>query len=101
MERNITMEDMALPILEEIEAVVQRRKALEAREKELKDKLKGIMEEGEIKAFDTDQVRVTYIAATTSTTIDSAKLKKKYPTIAEECSKTSTKSAYVKVEVKE
>ena len=59
------------------------------------------MEEYGVKMFDNDLLKVTYIAATTATSIDSAKLKKKYPAIAEECSKTSAKSAYVKVEIKE
>ena len=36
-----------------------------------------------------------------STSIDSAKLKKKYPDIASECSKTTAKAGYVKITLKD
>lgn len=58
------------------------------------------MENCNIKKFESDILNLTYVAETTATSIDSAKLKKKYPDIAAECSKTSKKSAYVKVVVK-
>ena len=73
----------------------------EEQEAELKAKLKEAMEKYGIKKFDSDILKITYIAETTATSIDSAKLKKKYPAIAEECSKTSEKSAYIKVEIKD
>ena len=37
---------------------------------------------------------------TNATSIDSAKLKKKYPDIASECSKTTAKAGYVKITLK-
>lgn len=95
------IEEKTLPIMQKIKDIVSQKKALEAQEKDMKDKLKAAMEECGVKMFDNDLLKVTYIAATTATSIDSAKLKKKYPAIAEECSKTSAKSAYVKVEIKE
>lgn len=102
METALTpIEEKTLPIMQKIRDIVSQKKALEAQEKDMKDKLKAAMEEYGVKMFDNDLLKVTYIAATTATSIDSAKLKKKYPAIAEECSKTSAKSAYVKVEIKE
>ena len=77
------------------------KKQCEAQEKELKDQLKKAMEEYGIKKFESDILNITYVAETTSTSVDSAKLKRKYPQVAEECSKTSKKSSYIKVEVKE
>ena len=59
------------------------------------------MEKCNIKKFESDILNITYVAESTKTSIDSAKLKKKYPAIADECSKTSNKSAYIKVEVKD
>ena len=67
----------------------------------LREKLKAAMEQFGVKSFDNDLVKVTNIAASTTTRIDSAALKKKYPAIAEECSKVSNTSAYIKIEVKE
>lgn len=89
-----------LAVLQKIADIVTAKKKLEEQEKELKEKLKEAMEKCDIKKFENDILDITYVAETTSTIIDSAKLKKKYPAIAEECSKTSKKSAYVKVTVK-
>lgn len=88
-------------VFEEIKRVVESKKAMEAREKELKDKLREAMEAHGIKSVDNELVKITYIAPTTAVSIDSAKLKKRYPAIAEECSKSSPKAGYIKIEVKE
>lgn len=93
-------EEKALPIMQTIKAIVLQKKELEAKEKAMKEKLKAAMEEFGVKSFDNDLLKVTYIAPTTKTSVDSAKLKKKYPAVFEECSKTSSVSAYIKVEVK-
>lgn len=95
-----TFQEQQLAVIQQIADICTQKKALEAAEKEMKDKLKEAMEVHGIKKFESDILNITYIAATSSTSIDSAKLKKKYPDIANECSKTSAKSAYIKVEVK-
>lgn len=89
-----------LAVLQKIADIVTAKKKLEEQEKELKEKLKEAMEKCNIKKFESDILNITYVAETTTTTIDTSKLKKKYPEIAEECSRTSKKSAYVKVTVK-
>jgi len=53
-----------------------------------------------IKRVDNDLMRITYVAPTTSTGVDSAKLKATYPHIYTECSKTTSKKGYVKITVK-
>ena len=97
----VTFKEQQLAVLKQIADLVTAKKKLEEQEKELKDKLKEAMEKYGVKKFDSDILKITYIAETTATSIDSAKLKKKYPAIADECSKTSKKSAYIKVEVKD
>lgn len=87
-------------VLKEIANIVTQKKKLEDQEKKLKEKLQEAMEKCNIKKFESDVLNITYVAPTTATSIDSAKLKKKYPKIAAECSKTSNKKAYVKVSVK-
>jgi hypothetical protein len=89
-----------MAVLKQIADIITTKKKLEEQEAELKAKLKDAMEKCNIKKFESDILGITYVAETTQTSIDSVKLKKKYPDIAEECSKVSKKSAYVKVVVK-
>lgn len=58
------------------------------------------MDEFGIKSFENDILKVTFVEETTRTSIDSAKLKKDYPDIAEKYSKTSKVSASVRISVK-
>lgn len=89
-----------LTILEQISKLIIQKKEIEKAEADLKVKLQEAMEQYGIKKFTSDVLNITYVAATTSTSIDSAKLKKLHPDIAAECSKTSSKKAYIKIEVK-
>lgn len=88
-------------VLQGIANIIKQKKALEEQEAELKVKLQEAMELYGIKKFTSDILNITYVAETTSTSIDSAKLKKKYPDIAAECSKTSNKKAYIRVSIKD
>ena len=88
-------------MLREIIGILSAKKQLEEQEKQLKEKLKEAMEFYGVKKFESNHLTITYVAETTTTTIDTSKLKKKYPEIAEECSRTSKKSAYVKITVKQ
>lgn len=90
-----------LTVIQGMISLLEQKKTLEAREKEMKDQLKAAMERHNIKAFKTDEISIAYVAETTATSIDCAKVKKKYPQIYEECQKTSKRSAYVKITVKE
>lgn len=96
----IEFKNQQVAVLNQIVDLVTAKKQIEEQEKNLKDQLKDAMEKHGIKKFESDVLNITYVAATNSTSIDSTKLKKKYPDIASECSKVSAKSAYIKVEVK-
>lgn len=89
-----------IAVLKNIAAVIKQKKECEEKEADLKVKLQEAMETYGIKKFTSDILNITYVAATSATSIDSAKLKKKYPDIAVECSKSASKKAYIKVEVK-
>lgn len=67
----------------------------------VKEKLMEAMDLISVKKFENDYLTLTYVDSTTATTIDTAKLKEKYPDIASECSKTSTRKAYLKIKIKE
>lgn len=87
-------------VLKAITDITVQKKKLEEQEKLMKKKLQEAMEAHGIKKFENAQVSFTYVAPTTRTSVDSAMLKKKYPEIAEECSKTSNVSASVRIQVK-
>ena len=89
-----------LDTLNAIAALTIQKKTLEDREKALKSALYEAMDKFGVKKFESDVLNITFVAPTTATTIDGAKLKKKYPEIAAECSKTSSKSGYVKITLK-
>lgn len=90
-----------LPLMEKISGLVTKRKAIEAEEAALKEELKILMEHDGVKTLDTTFGKVTYVAPTVSTGIDSAKVKKLYPAVYAECVKITPRSGYVKVEIKE
>ena len=77
-----------------------QKKKLDEEEKLMRAKLLEAMETFGVKKFENEKIAFTYVAPTTKTSIDSAKLKKKYPDIAEECSKVSNVSASVRITVK-
>lgn len=89
-----------LTVIQSMISLLDQKKAIEAREKAMKDQLKAAMERYNIKAFKTDEISIAYVAETVAVSIDSAKVKKKYPQVFEECQKSSKRSAYVKITVK-
>lgn len=90
----------AAAVIQAIKDIATAKKDMEEKEKQMKEQLQKAMEQYGVKSFDAGTVKMTYIEASTRNSIDSAKLKKKYPDIAAECAKTSSVKAYVKVEVK-
>lgn len=89
--------------VEVINAIAQisvAKKQIEEQEKTMKEKLLAAMEAYGVTKFENDSIKITYYAASTTTSIDSAKLKKEQPEIAKEYSKTSNKKSYIKIEVK-
>ena len=87
-------------VLRAITDITVQKKQLEEQEKLMKKKLQEAMEQYGVKSFENDYVKFLYVAPTTRTTIDSAKLKKDHPEIAEQYSKTSNVSASVRITVK-
>lgn len=79
------------------------KKEAEATAQEYRAKLYEIMERQDIASFETaDKVMlITRVAPTTKTSIDSTKLKKELPEIAEKYSKTSNAKGYVKITIRE
>jgi len=87
-------------VIQKISTLVMLKKQLEDQEKQLKQKLVEAMEAYGVKAFENDQIKMTYVAPTTRSTIDSTKLKKDHPDLVEQYTKTSNVSASVRITVK-
>ena len=94
------MQTEAAEIISHIANLSVQKKQIEEQEKSLKSQLLEAMEKYGVKAFENNTVKFLYVAPTTQTRIDSAKLKKDMPDVAEKYSKTTNVSAYVKVTVK-
>ena len=77
------------------------KKKHEEEEKEMKAKLYEAMVKFGVDKFESDVLNLTLVKPTNATSIDSTKLKKKYPDIASECSKTTAKAGYVKITLKD
>ena len=92
--------DKAIVLMKNIAQLDKQKKILENQDKEVREALKKTMDEFGIKSFENDILKVTFVAETTRTSIDSEKLKKDYPEIAEKYSKTSKVSASVRIAVK-
>lgn len=103
MEKGTSLEVYKNANIDVIDAISQlsvAKKQIEEQEKTMKEKLLAAMEAYGVTKFENDSIKITYYAASTTTSIDSAKLKKEQPDIAKEYSKTSSKKSYIKIEVK-
>ena len=87
-------------VISQISELCKQKKDIEAREKELRHLLIEAMEAYDVKSFDNELIKVMYVAPTTRTTIDSARLRKAHPDLAEEFSKTSSVSSSIRITVK-
>lgn len=83
-----------------ITQLIKLKKQLDDQEKELKATLVKTMEAYGVKSFENDLIKMTYVAPTTRSSIDSARLKKDHPAIAEQYTKVSDVSASVRVTLK-
>lgn len=93
--------DSQLATLNAIASLTANKKAIEEQEKTMKAALYEAMERFGVKKFESDILTLTLVNPTTAVSVDSAKLKKKHPEIFAECSKTTAKSGYVKISLKD
>ena len=91
---------------EQLDAVIGERisraekKAAEKAEKDMKEELQKALDKYGFVGLENDILKITYVEPTTKTAIDSKAVKRKYPKVFEECSKTSPVKGYIKIQVK-
>lgn len=101
----IELDPYQIQIIQEASAIIERAKKeqKEAEEKLnlIKEALINAMEENGVKAFENDYFKITYVAPVEKSSIDSARLKKEQPEIAEQYTKTTSQKASVRITLKE
>ena len=65
------------------------------------EEIKNFIESNKLGSFKTDMLAVKYVSATTTTSIDTALLKKELPDIAAKYSKTSPRASSVSIKLAE
>lgn len=97
----LTQFQAAVPeAIQKITNLVQMKKQLEDQEKLLKEQLLKAMETYDVKSFENENIKLVYVAPTTRSTLDSTRLKKDHPDIAQQYTKISNVSASVRITVK-
>lgn len=86
--------------LEELESKLLILKELEEESKSQREILYKLMDKYNVKSLVTDKMLISRIAPSKSMTIDSTKLKKEMPEIAEKYQKITKKKGYVKITVR-
>lgn len=93
------MPSTLVDVEEEIIAIEQKQKEMEERKNDLRAGLLALMEQSGVKKWQSDRLIITRKEASTRASVDSAKLKKKYPDIYDECVKVSEVKASVTIKV--
>lgn len=97
--------DAALAELAAVEALIKvidtQKKEAEARAQELRSAIIDAMKENAVTSYETDGIRITYVAPYTRAGIDTARLKKERPEVYEEYRKETTVKETLKITLKE
>ena len=98
---DVTTLDQKVPeTIRAITGLMKQQKDIEKQVADMREVLLATMEKYGVKSFENDDIKMTYIAPTERKTIDSTRLKKEHPEIAEAYQKVSPVKASVKIEVK-
>ena len=96
----VAFESNTLTVIQAIKDISLKKKELEDQDKKMRDELEAAMEMYGVKSFENDIIKITYTEPTTRISVDSAKLKKNYPDVYAECSKSSDVKGSVRITVK-
>lgn len=96
----VTLDQKVPQAIRAMTDMITQQKALEQQISDMREVIKAAMEQYDVKSFENDAVKITYIAATERVSVDTTKLKKEHPEIAEAYKKVSPVKATVKIEVK-
>ncbi|MCI6278086.1 MAG: hypothetical protein MR639_15415 [Clostridium sp.] len=89
-----------MPALLKLQELEIQSKAIKEESDKLKTNLLEAMEQHGISKWDNDVMTITYVAATTRTSVDSTKLKKELPEVFKEYTKTSNVKSSIRIKLK-
>ena len=92
--------ELATNLIQQIALLEQESKRIEDVKSALKKEITAAMKERNIKKFENEDIRLTYVAPTVRQSVDSKKLKEKYNDIYEECLSEKPVGEGVRVTVK-
>ena len=88
------------PLVDELVDLRAEKDALERREKAIRRKLMERMQEHYIESFETDSATVSYVEDADYKSIDSEKLRSKYPSAYRACCTYKCKDGYLVLRIK-
>lgn len=87
--------------VEKLELQIAQFKQLEQKYKDMKQRLYELMEEYDVKKFETDYIVITRVLPSLKESFDSARFKKEHPELAEQYKKISQVAGSVRIKLKE
>ena len=81
----------------ELYDIIIQEKKLSEKIAKRKEEIKAFIEENKLGSFETNLLTVKYTSATTTTTLDTTRLKKEKPELAAEYSKVSARSSSISI----
>lgn len=96
----VTLDQKVPQAIKAMTDMLTQQKKLEQQISDMREVIKSAMEQYDVKSFENDAVKITYIVATERKSVDSTRLKKEHPEIAEAYQKVSQVKSSVKIEIK-
>lgn len=100
-----TIESSEIAKIVELEKLIkyydEEKKKIESKEQELKDAILKAMEENGMTQLDTDLIKITYMAESTRTSLDTKAIKEKYPEIYNDNLKETKVKSQLRITLKE
>ena len=96
----VTLDQKVPQAIKAMTDMLTQQKKLEQQISDMREVIKSAMEQYDVKSFENDAVKITYIAPTERKSVDTARLKKEHPEIAEAYQKISPVKSSVKIEIK-
>lgn len=96
----VTLDQKVPQAIKAMTDLLTQQKELDKQIADMREVIKAAMEQYGVKSFENEHVKMTYIAPTERKSIDTTRLKKEHPEIAEAYQKVSQVKSTVKIEVK-
>ncbi len=96
----VEFDSKELEVMTNLASIEKMFKSMEKQHTELKAELLEIMKQHNLKSYENDDLKITYVPANVRESIDSAKLKSELPDIAAKYKKTSNVKESIRITVK-